>query len=88
MKFNEIKFFPSFYRQIILNWEKRLAKITKVPSCILSQYLWYNSSIQVNNSSVYFLKFSEKNTNYFSQLFSDNGSFKQWHEFKREHNLH
>ena len=68
--------------------KKRLAMITEVPSCILSQYLWYNRSIQVDNSSVYFLKFSEKNINYVSQLFSDNGSIKQWHEFKREHNLH
>ena len=37
-KSNEIKFFRS-YRQIILNWKKRLAMITEVPSCILSQYL-------------------------------------------------
>ena len=35
-------------------------EITEIPSCILSQYLWYNGSIQVDNSSVYFLKFSEK----------------------------
>ena len=62
--------------------------ITEVPSYILSQYLWYNRSIEVDNSSVYFLKFSEKNINYVSQLFSDNGSIKQWHEFKRERNLH
>ena len=87
-KSNKIKFFSSLYRQIILNWKKRLAMITEVPSCILSQYLWYNGSIQVDNSSVYFLKFSEKNINYVSQLFSDNGSIKQWHELKREHNLH
>ena len=85
---NKIKFFPSFYRQIILNWKKRLAMITEVLSCILSQYLWYNRSIQIDNSSVYFLKFSENNISYISQLFSDNGSIKQWHDFKREHNLH
>ena len=88
IKSNKTKFFPSFYRQIILNWKKCLAMITEVPSSILSQYLWYNRSIQVNSSSVYFLKFSKKNINYVSQLFSDNGSIKQWHEFKREHNLH
>ena len=35
-----------------------------------------------------FLKVFQKNINYVSQLFSDNGSIKQWHEFKREHNLH
>ena len=50
--------------------------------------MWYNRSIQVDNSSVYFLRFSEKNINYVSQLFSDNGSIKQWHELKTEHNLH
>ena len=38
-KSNKIKFFPSFYRKIILNRKKRLAMITEVPSCILSQYL-------------------------------------------------
>ena len=62
--------------------------ITEIPSCILPQYLWYNRSIQVDNFSVYFLKFSEKNISYVSQLFSDLGSIKQWHEFKKEHSLH
>ena len=35
-KSSKIKFFPSFYRQIILNWKKHPAMITEVPSCILS----------------------------------------------------
>ena len=62
--------------------------ITEIPSCNLSQYLWYSKSIQVDYASIFFLKFSEKNINYVSQLFSDNGPIKQWHEFNREHNLH
>lgn len=62
--------------------------ITEIPSYILSQYLWYNGSIQVDNSSVYFLKFSEKSINYVLQHFSDNCGSKTWHEFKRECNLH
>ena len=62
--------------------------ITEVPSCILSQYMCYNRSIQADHSSVFFLEVFQKNINYVSQLFSDNGSIKQWHEFKREHNLH
>ena len=87
-KSNKTKFFPSFYKQIILNGKKRLAMITVVPSGILSKYLRYNRSIQVDNASVYFLKFSKKKKiNYVSQLFSENGSIKQWHEFKREQNL-
>ena len=47
-KSNKTKFFPSFYREIILNWKKRLAMITEILSCILSQHLWYNRSIQVD----------------------------------------
>ena len=62
--------------------------ITEVPSSILSQYLWYKIIIQVDNSYVYFLNFSEKNIANVSQLFSDNEYIKQWHEFRREHNLH
>ena len=59
-KSNKTNFFPSFYREIILNWKNCLAMITEIHSCISSQYLWYNRSIQVDNPSVYFLKFSEK----------------------------
>ena len=34
------------------------------------------------------MNFSKKYINYVSQLFNENGSVKQWHEFKREHNLY
>ena len=50
--------------------------MTEIPSCILSQYLRCNRSIQVDHTLVYFLKFTEKNTNHVSQLFSENGSIK------------
>ena len=59
----------------------------EIPSCILFQYLLYNKNIQVDKSPVYFLKVSEKSINYVSQLFGDNGSIKNWCEFKREYNL-
>ena len=44
-KSNKTKFFPSFYREIILYWKKHVAMMTEIPSCILSQYLWYNANI-------------------------------------------
>ena len=87
-KSNKTKFFPSFHRGIILNRKKHLAMLAEIPSCILSQYLWYNKSTQVDKTSIHFLTFSEKRINYVSQLFSGNGSIKKWHEFKREYNLH
>ena len=42
----------------------------------------------MDKASFHFLTFSEKSINYVSQLFSDNGSIKKWHELKREYNLH
>ena len=50
--------------------------MAEIPSCILSQYLWYNKSIQVDKASNHFLTFSEKSINYVSQVFGDNGSIK------------
>ena len=48
--------------------------MAETPSCILSQYLWYNKSIQVNKVSIQFLTFPEKSISYVSQLFSHTGS--------------
>ena len=62
--------------------------MTEIPSCILLQYLWDNSNIQIDKTSIHFSRFSEKNINYVSQLFNNNGSIKKWHKFKREYNLH
>ena len=43
--------------------------MTEIPSCILSQYMWYNKSIQVDKASVHFLAFSGKSINYVSHFF-------------------
>ena len=68
-KSNKFKFFLSFYRETVSNWKKCLAMITEIPSCILWQYPWYNGSIQVDNASVYFLKFSKKTSIIFRYFF-------------------
>ena len=78
----------SHLREIILYWKNHLAMMTEIPSCILSQYMWYNANIQVDKTSIQFSRFSEKNVNYVSQRFNNNGSIKKWHEFKRKYNLH
>ena len=70
-----------------MDWKKDLAMMTEILFAILPQCLWYEG-IQVDRVSVHCLKFSEKSINSVLQLFSDNGSFKKWHEFKRDYNLH
>ena len=62
--------------------------MTEIPSCILSQYLWYNANIKVDKTSIQFSRFSKKNVRYVSQFFNHNGSIKKRHQFKREYHLH
>ena len=38
--------------------------MSQIPSCILSQYMWYNANLQVGKTSIHFSRFSEKNINY------------------------
>ena len=59
-KSNQTNFSPSFYWEIILYWKKHLVMMTEIPSCILSQYLWYNANIQIK-TFIHFSWFSEKN---------------------------
>ena len=64
--------------------------MTEIPSCIMSQYLWYNANIKVDKTSIQCSWFSQKKKkkNYISQLFNNNCSIKKCHEFKREYDLH
>ena len=62
--------------------------MTEIPSCILLQCQWYNASIQIDKTSIQFSRFSDKSIHYVSRLFDNNGSIKEWHEFKREYDLH
>ena len=57
-KSNKTKCFSSFYQEIILCWEKNLAMLTEIPSCILSQY--HNVNTQVDKTSIHFSRFFEK----------------------------
>ena len=44
----------------------------------LSQYLWFNKLIIVDNSYVSFTNFSSKNINFLSDLVNENCDFKSW----------
>ena len=48
-----LKDFPSFYKQMLINWEKYFIASSITPSCFLSQFLWYNSYIKTDDKAVY-----------------------------------
>ena len=79
-----LKDFPSFYKQILMNWKKYFIASPITPSCVLSQFLWYNSYIKIDNKAVYLEFFSTKNINFITQLFNTEGSVKNWNILKME----
>ena len=69
--------FPKYYQEIINGWSKKLFSIPCLPTSIYSQFLWYNSQILIENESVHFKCFSNKNVNFVKQLFNTDGTFKK-----------
>ena len=57
------------------------------PLSVLSQLLWNNIYIQIDEGDVHLSRFSQNNLNFLSQLFDTNGSIKVWHLLKQEYHL-
>ena len=79
--------FPSFYLHILCNWKKYFSTNSETPSCILSQYLWFNKFIIVDNSYVNFASFSNENINLVSDLVNEDCNFQSWETLKNEYYL-
>ena len=59
-----LKDFPSFYKQILMNWKKYFLASPITPSWVLSQFLLYNSYIKIDSKAVCLKFFSTKNINF------------------------
>ena len=84
---NLTKSFPKYYREIINTWGGKFSCQTLVPSAILSQFLWFNSEIQIGNKSVFFPSFSERNISFVGQLFKRDSAVKPWKQLQEEYVL-
>ena len=56
-------------------------------SGVLSQFIWYNNYIKIDNKAVYLKFFSTKNINFITELFNTDGSGKNWNILKTEYAL-
>jgi len=82
-----IRNFPKYYQEMINAWSKNFSSLANLPSAILSQYLWFNSKILVDNKSFKFACFSDNNINFVKNVFTSSGKLKKWGNFKEEFNL-
>ena len=58
-----------------------------LPSAILSQFLWFNLNIKIDNKSIFTSDFVSKNIHFISQIFHENGKTKSCNYIKSEYNL-
>ena len=49
-----LKQFPDFYRRIFNNWKTSFYNSPEIPSCILSELLWFNRHIKIDNEPFVF----------------------------------
>ena len=82
-----LKDVPDFYKEMITNWAKCLPCFPYFPSAILSQFLWFNSNIKINNKSIFISGSERKNIYFVGQIFHENGKTKSWDYIKSEYNL-
>ena len=75
---------PSFYLHIFCNRKKYFSTNPETPPCILSQYLWFDEFIIVDNSYLNFTNFLNKNIKFVSDLVNENCNFKSWETLKDE----
>ena len=53
VKSSLLKDFTRYYQEIFRSWDKRLSCPVSVTSTIMSQFLWFNKFIQIENQSIF-----------------------------------
>ena len=72
---------------MITNWAKCFSCSLYLPSAILSQFLWVDSNINIDNKSIFISGFTSNNINFVGQIFHENGETKSWDYTESEYNL-
>ena len=82
-----LKQFPAFYRSIFNNWKTYFFNSPEFLSWILSEFLWFNRHIKIDNEPVYFKLFLEHGINFVYQVFDKNGIAKKLDILQTEYKL-
>ena len=75
-----------FYRQMVISWSQYLSSSHEAPSQVLSQFLWCNNYIKIEDDVIHFEKLSNKNINFLPKLF-ENGRIIWWINLKDKYEL-
>ena len=68
-----ISLLPAFYKELLEFWAEISYSETENANIILSESLWYNAHIQINDDAVFFTEFASICIDKLSDLFDENG---------------
>ena len=73
-----IKDVPDFYKNIILLWKEISQTPPTTAAMVLSECLWFNSNIKIDNNPITPLFCGKNSTIHLSDLFTYDGQFVSW----------
>ena len=85
-KKSSLKKLLPFYRHMLNSWSQSLSGSPETSSQILSQFLWFNKYVKIEDTEIHFPKFSNKGINFLSHLF-ENDRIISWINLKDRYEL-
>ena len=70
-----LNLFPEFYISILQTWKNAFAFLSLTPSCLRSQFLWFNKDIKINKKPFHFQDFLKENINFVEQFVANRLEF-------------
>ena len=72
LNLKQINHFPQYYQEIFRKWSSNLSVSPNISSTIISQVIWFNKHIKIDNKSLCNNSLASQVINYVAQRFNEN----------------
>ena len=79
--------FNKFWKDICLNWSKLPKGSISSPEDILTQSIWFNNNLKINNQIVFYENWCEAGIFFINDLLNENSEFMSWQQFEDTYNI-
>lgn len=80
-------FFNSFWKDIIKNWAKLREEPIHNDEKLLSQSIWFNQKLKIDNEIIFYEKWCKEGIFYLNDLLNENNEFYSFQEFVGVYNI-
>ena len=76
-----------FWKDICLNWSKLSKGSIDSPEDVLTQSIWFNKNLKINNQTVFYENWCESGIFFINDLLNGNSELMSWQEFQDTYNI-